>query len=142
MKFVYQIMGRQFLLADLFSIKTSIAMSKVFSWEYFSFLTLDDTMSYRLVMLVPALVLVLSLVWMKLVRGESEKEGDGITFDEARADAIANEADSGTEMDDSQTTDKGTPAKENQEEKTEDEVEEVEEDIEVVEKEELEKKDD
>ena len=119
-------------------------MSKVFSWEYFSFLTLDDTMSYRLVMAVPALVIVLSLVWMKLVWCESEKKGEGITFDEARADALANEVDSGTEMDDSQLSDKPSPSKaEDQEEKTEDEESEiVDEELEVVEKEELEKKDD
>ena len=121
-------------------------MSKVFSWEYFSFLTLDDTMSYRLVMAVPAVVLALSLVWMKLVWYESEKKGDGLTFDEARADALANEVDSGTEMDESQTSEKQpTPAKDegDQEEKTEDEESEiVDEELEVVEKEELEKKED
>ena len=118
-------------------------MSKVFSWEYFSFLTLDDTMSYRLVMAVPALVLVLSLVWMKLVWCESEKKGEGITFDEARADALANEADSGAEMDDSQLSEKPTPSKDDQEDKTEDEESElVDEELEVVDKEELEKKDD
>merc|ERR1712025_940773 len=116
-------------------------MSKVFSWEYFSFLTLDDTMSYRLVLAVPAVVLILSLIWMKLVWYESEKKGDGLTFDEARADALANEVDSGTEMDDSQASGKQpTPAKE---EKTEDEESEiVDEELEVVEKEELEKKED
>ena len=121
-------------------------MSKVFSWEYFSFLTLDDTMSYRLGMAVPAVVLALSLVWMKLVWYESEKKGDGLTFDEARADALANEVDSGTEMDESQTSEKQpTPSKEegDQEEKTEDEESEiVDEELEVVEKEELEKKED
>eukprot|EP00091_Calanus_sinicus_P011992 TRINITY_DN27052_c0_g1_i1.p1 TRINITY_DN27052_c0_g1~~TRINITY_DN27052_c0_g1_i1.p1 ORF type:complete len:119 (+),score=28.29 TRINITY_DN27052_c0_g1_i1:125-481(+) len=118
-------------------------MSEVFSWEYFSFLTLDDTMSYRLVMAVPALVLVLSLVWMKLVWCESEKKGEGITFDEARADALANEVDSGAEMDDSQLSEKQTPAKDDQDDKTEDEESEIiDEELEVVEKEELEKKED
>eukprot|EP00092_Neocalanus_flemingeri_P016523 GFUD01017880.1.p2 GENE.GFUD01017880.1~~GFUD01017880.1.p2 ORF type:complete len:119 (-),score=42.57 GFUD01017880.1:146-502(-) len=118
-------------------------MSKVFSWEYFTFLTLDDTMSYRLVLAVPAVVLVLSLVWMKLVWFESKKKDDGMTFDEARADALANEVDSGAELDDSQLSEKDTPAKDDQEDKTEDEDGEIDdEEIEVVEKEELEKKDD
>eukprot|EP00092_Neocalanus_flemingeri_P061249 GFUD01073603.1.p1 GENE.GFUD01073603.1~~GFUD01073603.1.p1 ORF type:complete len:120 (+),score=44.87 GFUD01073603.1:39-398(+) len=119
-------------------------MSKVFSWEYFSFLTVDDTMSFRLVLAVPAVVLVLSLVWMKLVWFESKKKGKGITFDEAREDALANEVDSGAELDDSQVSEKATPAKDDQENKTEDgkEVETEDEEIEVVEKEELEKKDD
>merc|ERR1719382_1710041 len=103
-------------------------------------------MSYNLAIAVPAVVLILSLIWMKIVSQESEKKGEGITFDEARADALANEIDSGTEMDDSQTSEKQpTPSKEegDQEEKTEDEESEiVDEELEVVEKEELEKKDD
>merc|ERR1719452_69600 len=97
-------------------------------------------MSYRLVLAVPALVLALSLVWMKLVWWESDKKGDGITFDEARADALANEADSGTELDDSQLNDEASAVKEKHQTDKEDEIEEDDE-IEVVEKEELEKKD-
>merc|ERR1719474_1693466 len=105
-------------------------------------------MSYRLVMAVPAVVLFLSLVWMKLVWYESEKKSEGITFEEARADALANEVDSGTEMDDSQLSEKADDAKEEitedkSGEKTEDEESElVDEELEVVDKEELDKKED
>ena len=122
--------------------------SRVFNWEYFSFLTLDDSMSSKLLLLVPGCVLALSLVWMNLVKWESDKKSEGITFEEACADAMANEVDSGTEMDDSQLSEKPDDTQEEKTEdktgeKTEDEESElVDEELEVVEKEELDKKED
>jgi len=76
--------------------------------------------------------LLLFLVWMKLVWGESKNKGDGITFEEARADALANELDSGTELDDSQLDDQLSPVKEN-DDGTENDTSEKELDLEIVE---------
>jgi len=80
-------------------------MSKIFSWEYFSFLTLDDAVVYKEVLVVPALIFVLAMVWMQLVKGETKSE-EGVdqtkkdlNFEQAYQDAVLNEVDSGTEMD-------------------------------------------
>merc|ERR1712226_1266644 len=71
-------------------------MSRVFSWEYFSFLQIDDTVMSKEMLLIPVLLIVLTMVWMKLVQGEGKT---GLDFQEAYNDAVANEADSGTELD-------------------------------------------
>merc|ERR1711971_1439081 len=82
-----------------------IKMSKIFSWEYLSFVTLDDTIAYKEALVIPALIFVLSVVWMQLVKGktteESEKEETkrDIHYEQAYLDAKANEVDSGTELD-------------------------------------------
>lgn len=82
-------------------------MSKIFNWEYFSFVTLDDAVAYKVilenlhrlyqpddlkmivtsclmvmtddiykqeVLVVPAVIFVLSMVWMQLVKGHGEEE--------------------------------------------------------------------
>merc|ERR1712088_954821 len=80
-------------------------MSKIFNWEYFSFVTLDDAVVYKEVLVVPALIFVLSLVWMQLVKGQGEEEVKKeqterkINFEQAYQDAVLNEVDSGTELD-------------------------------------------
>merc|ERR1711953_1203488 len=51
-----------------------IKMSKIFNWEYFSFVTLDDAVAYKEVLVVPAVIFVLSMVWMQLVKGHGEEE--------------------------------------------------------------------
>eukprot|EP00092_Neocalanus_flemingeri_P022095 GFUD01023966.1.p1 GENE.GFUD01023966.1~~GFUD01023966.1.p1 ORF type:complete len:110 (-),score=49.07 GFUD01023966.1:133-462(-) len=109
-------------------------MSKIFSWEYFSFLTLDDAVAYKEVLVIPALIFVLAVVWMQLVKGETNSEEGAdqtkkdINFEQAYQDAVLNEVDSGTEMDS----------------QAEDDVEEIGavEDEEVKEKDEEEKKED
>merc|ERR1712203_607162 len=72
-------------------------MSKIFSWEYFSFLTLDDGVVYKEVLLVPALILVLAMVWMQLVKGQTESQQKDLNFEQAYQDAVLNEVDSGAE---------------------------------------------
>merc|ERR1712218_512487 len=69
------------------SLKTrrQVNMSKIFNWEYFSFVTLDDAVAYKEVLVVPAVIFVLSMVWMQLVKGQGEEE-------------VMNEVDSGTEL--------------------------------------------
>merc|ERR1711983_120937 len=84
---------------------TQINMSKIFSWEYLSFVTLDDTIAYKEAMVIPALIFVLSVVWMQLVKGKTSEESQkeqtmrDINFEQAYLDAKANEVDSGTELD-------------------------------------------
>ena len=72
-------------------------MSRVFSWEYFSFLQIDDSIMSKLLVAVPVLLLVLGAVWMQLVQGQGKT---GLDFQEAVNDAVANEVDSGTELED------------------------------------------
>merc|ERR1712168_1675716 len=106
-------------------------MSKVFNWEYFSYVTLDDAVAYKEVLVMPAVIFVLAVVWMQLVKGsnaeESQKEPTqrDINFEQAYQDAKLNEVDSGTELDS----------------QAEDEVEEIG-SVENVEKDETEKKED
>merc|ERR1711953_88555 len=82
-----------------------IKMSKIFNWEYFSFVTLDDAVAYKGVLVVPAVIFVLSMVWMQLVKGHGEEEvrkeqtERKINFEQAYQDAVMNEVDSGTELD-------------------------------------------
>merc|ERR1712010_360710 len=73
-----------------------IKMSKIFSWEYLSFVTLDDTIAYKEALVIPALIFVLSVVWMQMVKGKTKRD---INFEQAYLDAKANEVDSGTELD-------------------------------------------
>merc|ERR1712025_795634 len=94
------------------------AMSKIFSWEYLSFVTLDDAVVYKEVLLVPALIVFLSLVWMQLVKGQSSAAPD-LNFEQAYQDAVLNEVDSGTELD-SQGEEEETPTAKEGEEKKED----------------------
>merc|ERR1739848_479527 len=87
-------------------------MSKIFSWEYLSFVTLDDAVVYKEVLLVPALIVFLSLVWMQLVKGQSSAAPD-LNFEQAYQDAVLNEVDS-------QGEEEETPAAKEEEEKKED----------------------
>merc|ERR1711868_321697 len=99
-------------------------MSKVFNWEYFSYLTLDDAVAYKEVLVMPAVIFVLAVVWMQLVKGsnaeESQKEPTkrDINFEQAYQDAKLNEVDSGTELDS-----QGEDDPEDKEEETKDEAE-------------------
>merc|ERR1712179_596471 len=77
--------------------KKSAKMSRVFSWEYFSFLHIDDTVMSKEMLAIPLVLVVLVTVWMQLVRGQGKT---GLNFEEAYNDARANEVDSGTELED------------------------------------------
>merc|ERR1712024_66446 len=80
-------------------------MSKIFSWEYFSFVTLDDSVLYKEALGFPAVIFILSVVWMQLVKGKTSEESQkeqtkrDINFEQAYMDAKLNEVDSGTELD-------------------------------------------
>ena len=86
-------------------------MSRVFSWEYFSFLQIDDTVMTKEMQAIPLVLVLLVTVWMQLIRGQGKT---GLDFEEAYNDAQANEVDSGTEPEEDGIEEKG------QEEKKED----------------------
>ena len=78
-------------------------MSRVFSWEYFSFLQIDDTVRTKEMLALPLVLLVLVTVWMQLIRGQGKT---GLDFEEAYNDAQANEMDSGTEPEEDEIEEK------------------------------------
>merc|ERR1712212_163930 len=108
----------------ILSSKATISkMSRIFSWEYFSFLTVDETAAYKELLVIPFMVGLLFFVWMKLVRGEGksiledkDKTNTGMSAYAAYQDALANEVDSGTELD-SPNEDEGEGEKEEAEKK-------------------------
>merc|ERR1712098_852656 len=98
-------MGNRASASNYFNLYLN-KMSRVFSWEYFSFLKIDESAAYRELLVIPVLILVLFMVWMKLVTGENkaskedeDKTKEGIDIVQAYQDALANEIDSGTEID-------------------------------------------
>merc|ERR1711988_32986 len=99
-----------------------VNMSKIFNWEYFSFVTLDDAVAYKEVLVVPAVIFVLSMVWMQLVKGHGEEEvrkeqtERKINFEQAYQDAVMNEVDSGTELDSQGEEEEEVAATENKDE--------------------------
>merc|ERR1712050_410286 len=103
----FQIFSSQFttLFSTLAKPEDQVNMSKIFNWEYFSFVTFDDAVAYKEVLVVPALIFVRSVVWMQLVKGQGEEEikkdqtERNINFEQAYQDAVMNEVDSGTELD-------------------------------------------
>merc|ERR1712198_250792 len=101
---VYQIFGET--RTSYHSTYKISNMSRVFSWEYLSFLKIDEAAAYKEVAIIPVVVVVLFFIWMKLVSGENkevtdkkDKTKDGIDIVQAYQDALANEMDSGTELD-------------------------------------------
>ena len=85
-------------------------MSRVFSWEYFSFLQIDDTVMTKEMLAIPLVLVVLVTVWMQLIRGQGKT---GLDFEEAYSynDARANEVDSGTEPEEDEMEEKGEEEK-------------------------------
>ena len=83
-------------------------MSRVFSWEYFSFLQIDNTVMTKEMLAIPLVLVVLVIVWMQLIRGQGKT---GLNFEEAYNDARANEVDSGTEPEEDEVKEKGEEEK-------------------------------
>lgn len=122
-------------------------MGRVFSWEYFSFLQLDNAVAYKEVLIIPCVLLVLSFIWMQLVRGENSAEECGknkaVDIVEAYQDALLNEVDSGTELDSqNEEEDDDEEDEEKKKKKKEAATEQEEKEKEEDEKKEEEKKDD
>merc|ERR1711997_204596 len=82
-----------------------IKMPRVFSWEYFSFLQIDDTVMSKEMLAIPLILVILVTVWMQLVRGQGKT---GLDFEEAYNDARANEVDSGTELEEDEIEEIGS----------------------------------
>jgi len=99
-------------------------MVRVFSWEYFSFLNIDEAAAYKEMLILPLLVPILFFIWMKLVSGEKDAEvninKDGISIQSAFQDTRANEIDSGTELDSPDEAEEETAEKKDEDEKKED----------------------
>jgi len=93
-------------------------MGRVFSWEYFSFLNIDEAAAYKEMLILPLLIPILFFVWLKLVR--TQKSQEDMTFMGAYQDTLANEIDSGTELDSPDEAEEETPAKKDEAEKKED----------------------
>nr|ALS04559.1 hypothetical protein [Acartia pacifica] len=76
-------------------------MGRVFSWEYFSFLNIDEAAAYKEMLILPVLVVLLFFIWMKLVNNSKTDTSakEGLDIRQAYEDALANEVDSGTELD-------------------------------------------
>ena len=83
-------------------------MPRVFSWEYFSFLQIDDTVMMKEMLVIPLILVVLVAIWMRLIHGQGKT---GLDFEEAYNDARANEADSGTEPEEDEIEEKGEEEK-------------------------------
>ena len=83
-------------------------MSRVFSWEYFSFLQIDDTVMTKEMLVIPLILVVLAAIWMRLIHGQGKT---GLDFEEAYNDARANEVDSGTEPEEDEIEEKGEEEK-------------------------------
>merc|ERR1712079_903941 len=72
----------------------SIIKMNVFNWEYLSFISIDSTWLYREVLLIPILLVILWIVWMKVVRNSLQDvmKQPAMSLDEAYANAVINDA--------------------------------------------------
>merc|ERR1712083_1270300 len=66
----------------------SIIKMNVFNWEYLSFISIDSTWLYREMLLIPILLVILWIVWMKVVRSHLQDKSTAMSLDEAVADAL------------------------------------------------------
>ena len=99
------------------SKSTKLKMPRVFSWEYFSFLQIDDTVMTKEMLAIPLILVVLVMIWSQLIRGQGKT---GLNFEEAYNDARANEIDSGTEPEEDETEKTESVEEKGEEEKKED----------------------
>merc|ERR1712020_695964 len=67
----------------------------VFNWTYFSFINVDTTWLYREMVLIPILIFILWIFWMKVVRSalkDAINTPEPMSIDEAYANAVITEA--------------------------------------------------
>ena len=65
----------------------------IFNWEYLSFYNLDQTWLYREVFIIPVVVLILWVLWLKVIRDAlNDKREEAMSIDEAYQEAIINDA--------------------------------------------------
>lgn len=77
----------------------------IFNWEYLSFYTLDQTWFYREMLIIPLVVIVLWVLWLKVIRSAlNDKHEEAMSIEEAYQQAIINDALSTDEEDAGDTT--------------------------------------
>ena len=65
----------------------------IFNWEYLSFYNLDQTWLYREMLIIPLLVIVLWVLWLKVIRSAlNDKREEAMSIEEAYQEAIINDA--------------------------------------------------
>lgn len=65
----------------------------IFNWEYLSFYTLDQTWFYREMLVIPLVVIVLWVLWLKVIRSAlNDKQEEAMSIEEAYQEAIINDA--------------------------------------------------
>ena len=64
-----------------------------FNWEYLAFLNLDQTWLYREMIIIPVVVIVLWVLWVKVSREAlNDKRVEAMSIEEAYQEAIINDA--------------------------------------------------
>ena len=64
-----------------------------FNWEYLAFLNLDQTWLYREMIIIPVVVIVLWVLWLKVIREAlNDKRAEAMSIEEAYQEAIINDA--------------------------------------------------
>ena len=64
-----------------------------FNWEYLAFLNLDQTWLYREMIIIPVVVIVLWVLWLKVIREAlNDKRVEAMSIQEAYQEAIINDA--------------------------------------------------
>ena len=64
-----------------------------FNWEYLAFLNLDQTWLYREMIIIPVVVIVLWVLWLKVIREAlNDKRDEAMSIQEAYQEAIINDA--------------------------------------------------
>ena len=72
----------------------------IFNWEYFSYITMDQTWLYRELLFIPLLVIVLWVLWLKVIRDAlQDKREEAMSIDEAYQEALIIDALSSDEED-------------------------------------------
>lgn len=77
----------------------------IFNWEYLAFLKLDQTWFYREMLIIPVVVIVLWVLWLRVIRDAlNDKREEAMSIEEAYQEAIINDALSTDEEDGGDTT--------------------------------------
>ena len=66
-----------------------------FNWEYLAFLNLDQTWLYREMIIIPVVVIVLWVLWLKVIRealNDKRVADRAMSIEEAYQEAIINDA--------------------------------------------------
>ena len=77
----------------------------IFNWEYLSFTNINQTWLYREVVIIPVVVLVLWVLWMKVIRSAlNDKREEAMSLEEAYQEALITDALSTDEEDAGENT--------------------------------------